>query len=134
MDYGSLNIFQLMKTKMAYLSERQDVLAGNIANIDTPGARAKDLKKLDFSRLALIEAKRLRIRATSPNHITEPARKKGDFRVETSRKTFETTPVKNSIVLEEQMAKIAHNQLEYQTVTNLYSKVTSMFKTAIGNN
>jgi flagellar basal body rod protein FlgB len=36
-------------------------------------------------------------------------------------------------VLEEQSAKLAENQMEYQKVTNLYGKVSMMFKTAIGN-
>ena len=40
---------------------------------------------------------------------------------------------KNAVVLEEQMMKIAKNQIEYQTVTNMYQKMRDMFKTAIGN-
>jgi flagellar basal-body rod protein FlgB len=132
MDYSGINIMRMMQVKLGYLSERQDVLAGNIANIDTPGARAKDLKKLDFERLAMAESRRLRIRATSGSHITEPARKRTEFRAEEQRKTYETTPVKNAIVLEEQMMKIAETQMQHQKIVNLYNKTADMFNTAIG--
>lgn len=131
MDYSQINIMSMMKTKMAYLAERQDVLAKNIANIDTPGARAYDVKKPNFDRM-MQEAKRLRIRATSASHITEPARKPPEFKVKEQRETYETTPVENAIVLEEQMMKVAETQMEHQKITNLYNKTTALFKTAIG--
>lgn len=133
MDYSDINLFKLMKMKMAYHSQRQDVLARNVANIDTPGAQARDMKPVDFNRLAMAESQRLQIRATSASHFDQGARPQGMFREEDSRKTYETTPVKNNIVVEEQVAKMAENQLEYQKVTNLYGKMAGLFKTAIGN-
>jgi len=133
MDYSDINIFKLMQTKMAYMAERQDILARNVANADTPGYKPRDLKKLDFNRLVNIEANRLRIRATSENHITDTGKEDTSFRDQEMRKTYETTPVENAVVIEEQMMKIAENQMEYQKVTNLYSKMAGLFKTAIGN-
>ena len=132
MDYSGIDLIKLMKLKMAYHAERQDVLAQNMANIDTPGYQAKDLKPLDFESMAMESSKRLKIRATSPSHITASAHPQTEFRDEKSRKTFETTLVKNNIVLEEQAAKIAENQMEYQKVTNLYNKMSGMFRIAIG--
>ena len=133
MDYSKINLFSLMQTKMSYLSERQDVLARNVANIDTPGYKPKDLKKLDFEKLAMIEANRLQLKATSPAHITHPRGKPEDYRSETMRETYERIPVENEVVLEEQMMMVAETHMDYQKVTNLYGKVSSMFKTAIGN-
>lgn len=132
-DYSNINLFHLMKTKMAYLSERQDILARNIANMDTPGYQPKDLRKLDFHRLASVEARRLKMRATHPTHVPAPKGSAGQFRDEEMRKTYETTPVENAVVLEEQMMKVAETQMQYQTVTNMYQKMREMFKTAIGN-
>lgn len=137
MDYSNITLFKMLKAKMGYHAERQDLLARNVSNIDTPGYKAEDLKPLDFHRLAMLEAHRLRMRATASGHITNtppPPGRDTNFRSEKSRKTYETTPVKNNIVLEEQMMKVAENQLEYQKATNMYSKVTGLFKTAIGNN
>lgn len=134
MDYAKLTLFQVMKMKMDYHSQRQDVLAHNLSNIDTPGYQARDLKPLDFNRLAMQSARKLEIRATNPAHMVQGSGgKQHAYRDEESRKTYESTPVKNNVVLEEQTAKIAENQMEYQKVTSMYTKVAGLFKTAIGN-
>lgn len=133
MDYGKLTLFQMMQTKMGYLSERQDVLSQNVANLDTPGFKPRDLKKLDFKRMAMMHSNKLKMRVTSDSHSTGTPKMPATYRDEKMRKTYETTPVENAVVLEEQMAKIAETQMQFQEVTNLYKKTTSMFKTAIGN-
>jgi flagellar basal-body rod protein FlgB len=133
MDFSQIKLMQMMQIKMAYLSEKQDILAQNVANVDTPGYKPKQLRELDFERIALAESRRLALRGASGGVSLEGVRKTQNFRDEQQRKTYETTPVENAISLEEQMAKVAHNQLEYTTVTNLYGKTSGMFKTAIGN-
>lgn len=123
----------MMKTRMDYLSERQDILSQNIANVDTPGYRPKDLQNLDFENMAMTEAHRLKMRATSPSHM-QPKERAPDFRMKDQKHTFETRPTENQVVVEEQMMKVAETKLDYETTTNLYKKMSSMFKTAIGNN
>jgi flagellar basal-body rod protein FlgB len=132
MDYSSINLMKMMSTKMAYLSEKQDVLAQNVANADTPGYSAVKMRDLDFERMAMNEARKLKMRTTSSGSSMEGTRPTKDFRTETQRKTHETTPVDNNIALEEQMAMVAQNNLEYMTVTNLYTKTSDMFKLALG--
>ena len=134
MDYSQIKLMQMMEVKMGYLAEKQDVLSQNVVNADTPGYKPKQLKELDFERMALAEARRLKLKASSGGKSLEGVKQSQDFRTQTQRKTYETTPVENAVSLEEQMAKVAQNQLEYTTVTNLYSKTSSMFKVAIGNN
>jgi flagellar basal-body rod protein FlgB len=132
MDYSNVKLMQMMATKMAYLSERQDVLAQNVANADTPGYKAKQLRELDFERLALSEARRLKLRASSSGESMLGSRPTQDFRRQEEEETHETTPVENNIALEEQMAMVADNKLQYDTVTNLYTKTSEMFKVALG--
>lgn len=132
MDFSKIKLFSMMKTRMDYLGERQDVLSQNVANVDTPRYRPKDLKELDFENMAMSESRRLKLRATSPSH-TQPKERVDDFRVERQKKTYETTPMKNEVVIEEQLMKMAETKLQYETTTNLYKKMSDMFKTAIGN-
>lgn len=132
MDFSKINLFSMLKTKMGYLAERQDVLSQNIANVDTPGYRPKDLKELDFDRMVQTESHRLQLRATDPSHQAQKE-KPFDFRTMEQRKTYETNPTKNQVVVEEQMMKVAETKLEYDMATNLYRKMSAMFKTAIGN-
>lgn len=44
MDLNNLSIFSMAKTEMAYLTERQKVLATNIANANTPHYLPRMLK------------------------------------------------------------------------------------------
>tara|TARA_B100000029_G_scaffold485883_1_gene539651 strand:- start:231 stop:635 length:405 start_codon:yes stop_codon:yes gene_type:complete len=133
MDYSKLTLMRMMQIKMGYLSERQDVLSQNVANVDTPGYQARDMRELDFRNLAMAEARKLKMRATSVLHSTGIKKMTDDYRDERSRHTFETTPVENNVVLEQQMAKISDTQMQYQLTTNMYKKTTDLFKTAIGN-
>ena len=51
MDLSKIPIFEAIAKRMSWLGERQTVLAQNVANADTPGFAARDLKAPDFSRL-----------------------------------------------------------------------------------
>lgn len=132
MDYGQLSLIQVMRLNMAHASERQDVLAKNIANADTPGYRATDLQPLDFSKAMANMERKVKMRMTDESHYEQSKAKMGDFRVRVDRKPTETTPVKNTVVLQEQMAKVAENNLDYQTTINLYKKTMSIMKMAVG--
>ena len=48
---GNLNIFAVLSKRMEWLSQRQKVLAENIANSDTPNFRPRDLNPSEFQRV-----------------------------------------------------------------------------------
>lgn len=125
-----------MKNKLNYLSERQSVLAQNIANADTPGYKARDIESPDFKRM-LKEASHgpahpLRMTATHAGHMGSPSHSTA-MKTVLRPNTDELNPDGNNIVIEEEMSKVASNQAEYTKVLNLYGKTISMFKTAIGS-
>ena len=140
MDFAAIPLFNIMKSKLEVLSERQSVLAQNIANADTPGYKAKDIQEPDFKKMlgssnggsAQNLPQTLAMAITNPNHIaaTQAA---GNYQVIKTKITGEQTPDGNNVVVEDEVAKMATNQAEYQKVLNLYSKAMSMFRTAIGN-
>lgn len=134
MDFNSSSVMKMAKTQMAYNMQRQTLLGSNIANIDTPGFEARDLKKLDFANMADAEANRLEMRATAPKHMPGINPYSGPYRSEKERNTFESTPVGNNVVLEEQMAKVNEVGLQYQLASGVYRKMNNLFKIAIGSN
>ena len=127
-----LNVFAAITRRLDWLGQRQRVLAQNIANADTPNYLPRDLKDGPFSKLL---ARRLRPAVpvtTHPDHIV-PARGNRGARVREDKNTYETAPAGNAVVLEEQMVKVAENQMSYQTMTNLYRKHLQMMRTALGS-
>src|SRR5579859_2571523 len=48
MDVGDIPIFAMLKSRLGYLTERQKLIAQNVANANTPGYVAKDLKAFSF--------------------------------------------------------------------------------------
>lgn len=131
MDLGNLTLFKLMSRKMAWLSQRQDVLAQNIANTDTPDYKPNDLKPFTFQS-AMEGDGRLQPVTTNPMDMVgfDPNGGRG-FRAGTEAKPYETEPSGNAVSLEEQMMKVSKTQADYQLVTNLYSKQITMMKTAL---
>ena len=132
MAIGDLAIFSALRTKMKWHEARQRLLAQNIANADTPGYVGRDLKPLKFGRaLSLHSAEVLRPQRTDANHLEGNIAARSPFR-DRRESDFEVTPDANGVVLEEEMMKVTTNQLDFQTVSALYSRGLGMLKTAIG--
>ena len=136
MDYANVPLFSVMKAKMSYLSQKQEVLAQNIANADTPDYRAKDVVEPDFKRMAQglqsASSHKLSMTTTHGAHTTGNTNSSVSYSMAQRDSTYELNPNGNNIVIEEEMMRVAENQAEYQKVLSLYRKTVDMFKTAIG--
>ncbi len=131
MDFAKLELFAAMRERMDYLSERQTLIAQNIANANTPGYQARDLRPVDFADLVARRYRNLKLEQTSPMHIGAPP-PETDFQTLNKRKGFETTIMGNNVVLEEEMKKMSDVNMDYQSTTNLYRKTMDMFRLAGG--
>lgn len=131
MDSKSVPILSALRTRLEWLSERQKLLSENIANADTPGYRARDLKPVDFHKM-------LKRNSTSALALTHPMHIKGglgdqNFRFQpTEAEGYEVNPSGNSVSIEEQMVKLGETQMEYETATGIYRKQSQMLKIALG--
>ena len=132
MDLQRLNLFRVATGKMGWLSERQTVLAQNIANADTPGYKAKDLKSQNFSRM-INNGNSINVSKTTQGHMVGTIAR-ADFRTvkEKNREVLEVNPNKNAISVEEQLMKVSESSMNYKLASNIYKKNLSMFKMALG--
>lgn len=130
MDLTKLPLFTLMARKMDWLTQRETVLAQNIANADSPLFRPRDMTPASFRQMLDPALPHVQMVSTNPGHI-EPTRKAADFRDEKSKKVYETALDGNAVNLEEQMMKVSDTQGNYRLVTNLFEKQVSMLKQAI---
>ena len=95
-------------------SERQRVLASNIANADTPGYKARDM---DFAR-ALQQATgnmgaASTMTATQPGHLTAPAGASSDAQLLYGAPA-QTNLDNNSVDMDRERASFAENSLKYE--------------------
>jgi flagellar basal-body rod protein FlgB len=130
MDLTQLKLFKTMNTRMHWLNQRQKVLAENVANADTPKYAARDLSPIDFQSIL-----RDRIQSTDmsrTHQLHQEGRPTGAGAVVLGEKQhFQATPTGNSVVLEEEMIKVAETTSDYETMTNLYRKAVGLFRIAI---
>lgn len=131
MDLNDLSIFRMAAKRMSWLGKRQQVLAQNIANSDTPGYKPNDLKALDFSRFVRPQTPRVALTTTASSHM-DPLRKPPQFRPQSKRDTYEVAPSGNAVVIEEQLMKINETQSNFRLTSNLYQKHLTMLKAALG--
>lgn len=128
----STPIFEILRTKMGWLQERQHVLAENVANANTPNYKARDLKKVSFDEFVTAPELTFTSKATHASHIqVRPSIPNTRFDIESAPDT-EVSPSGNSVVLEDQMLKISANQADFQAATSLYTKGIGMLRIALG--
>lgn len=123
---------------MRHLSDRQKVIAGNLANSDTPGFRALDVKAPDFGALVDKTVQQVSQPMVAPTaKMVElggsfGASAIGSSNVITDKSAAEVRPDGNNVNLEEQMLKMSQVQSDYVALIGLYRKHLSLFKTAVG--
>ena len=130
MELQDLPLLGMLRQRMTWLNQRQDLLSQNVANADTPRYVARDLKPLDFDRM-VGEASGTKMMTTNARHIAISSSRNGKFEDhETPDQEF--NPNGNAVSLEVEMIKVSDTQAQFQAAANLYSKAMTMMKTAIG--
>ncbi len=127
MDLSKQTLFKMITERMSYLGQRQKVLSQNIANANTPGFQARDLKPLNFKDQVQHELHRVSPAMTQANHLP-PVTPSEPFDVQKQKRPYETSLDKNGVVLEEQAMKMSKNSSDFTTTTAIYRKYIAMFK------
>jgi flagellar basal-body rod protein FlgB len=132
MGIANIPLFTALAEKMKWHQTRQGLLAENVANAETPGFRGRDLKAFGFEEhMRNLSSATLSSTTTSPMHIEIGSSDAGGFG-QRQLNNFEITPEGNGITLEDEMMKVATNQMDYQTVTTLYTRSMRLIRTALG--
>ncbi|HVY58798.1 MAG TPA: flagellar basal body rod protein FlgB [Xanthobacteraceae bacterium] len=131
MGISDLPIFSMLRTRMQWHQERQRVLAENVANADTPNYHPRDLSPPKFDVSAPQEVAPLVLARTEPGHIAGAIAGTTQFPT-SERGGYEIRPAGNAVNLEDEMTKVAANQMDFQAATALYSRSLGLLKTALG--
>lgn len=99
-----------------YHLERHNVLVSNLANLDTPGYRPKDVERIDNSFAKTLS---VAMTATDPGHV-QGAQDAGLTAGRVIEDPAEDSGNDNNTVsLDREAAKVASNQLRYDVVSAL---------------
>jgi flagellar basal-body rod protein FlgB len=131
MELTDLPMFGLMRRKLAWLNQRQEVIAQNLANADTPKYASHDIQAFNFKDELnhVSHSSQWQMLATDPRHYTNAGGRAGEpFKDTEERNPYETAPNGNQVVLEEQMVKMNETQADHNMMTQLYKKHLNMFK------
>jgi len=134
MGLSDIPILSMLRTRMQWAQERQRILAENVANADTPNFRPHDISAPVFpdpSRLAPASVGTVALAQTEPGHIAGSMTGASAFQLERPR-PYDVHPTGNAVNLEEEMMKVAANNLDYQAVSALYTRSLNLIKTAVG--
>jgi flagellar basal-body rod protein FlgB len=119
--------YDAIRQRMDFLTARQGVLAGNIANADTPGYLSRDVLAPKVGESAGSFA----MQVTRAGHISaQTGTNAGGARVVEDSRFIEHNG--NSVRLDNEMSKMAETQTNYRLMTELYAKQVGMQKLAIG--
>lgn len=93
-----INLIELAAKQAQWLSVRQATIAGNIANVNTPGYRAMKVEPFD----KVLDGSRVAMRLTQNSHMVDDARVE-DIAVREDVDAPVVMPSGNSVVLENEL-------------------------------
>lgn len=128
MAISEIPIFSMLRTRLHWHQERQRVLAENVANAETPGFRPQDLVPPGFGS-ELARAGGVSLAQTDTAHFADSGRR-DSFKLD--HKHFAIRPAGNAVHLEDEMMKVAANQMDYQAASALYGRSLALIKLALG--
>jgi len=117
--------FKVLEKIIRAANIRQRVIASNIANADTPGYKARDVKFSDFLK------DQMNMMVTNPKHI------KG-YNNTVPEAEIVITPTaswgdKNNVELSVEIAKMTENQLLHDAAIKILNTKIKMFRNAISS-
>jgi len=121
-------VTDLLFQQLNFRGERQKVISSNIANIDTPGYKTKELKFEDhMDKLG----SSLALKKTHPSHMSIV-----DSTPKGSMSTYEVKGLEeqndgNNVNLDTQMSEMSKNSIMFQALQNSIKKDSTWFKSII---
>ncbi|WKB34871.1 flagellar basal body rod protein FlgB [Terrilactibacillus sp. S3-3] len=125
MNIFSATTIPIVEQAMNGSMAEQNVLAQNIANVDTPNYKAKQVAFDDVFNNALTAEK------TNPKHLSFSSDDEAGYRIENDS-SGAVQNNGNNVDIDAQMSNLAKNQLRYQALEQAVSNQFQQFNTVLG--
>ncbi len=125
----NLSLMQIASARLGYLSDAQNLLAGNLANIDTPGYQPAGV--IPFSDYLNNTGGQVPMLRNDPSDL--PGAADASPVANPVSAAAEHSLDGNAVSLDRQLVAIAKNSTDQEFTANLYQAYMGMFKTALGS-
>lgn len=106
---------EMLSSALDFRSERHKVIASNIANLDTPNYKPKDIVFKEELKAIIDNEERLTLARTQKKHLSEMS-------MSGSKTGFEVIDSGDKVDLDKEMAKLAENNLMYNLTVEFLSR------------
>lgn len=127
MDLNNLSVMSVARQNMRYLTEKERVVAVNLANANTPGYLPKDVEKPSFSGEL---SNTMAMTTTNPMHMKGVGKATFTNKVYTPQPTSPLTMDGNGVIVEDQLNAASKASGEYNRMISIYNKYRGMIKAA----
>jgi flagellar basal-body rod protein FlgB len=118
------DLFALAESRLTWIGQRQNVLAQNIANADTPDYQARDVTPFE----KLLRVQPLTAVATNPAHLQGNVWQAALTRTVPSGRSADG----NAVEIEDELTKVAQDETDQALVSNLWKTYMGFYLSALG--
>lgn len=127
--FEELSVVKMASAMARHATARHRVISENVANADTPGYKARDVKGF-----AEYVKEPFTARATLPGHVTQSGFQTAALRPEVFIDTSsQASGNGNSVSIESEIVKSAAAQGQHAMASAIYSKARDLLRLSLGN-
>lgn len=127
MDPTRIALFDMAEKRLNWTAQRQNVLAANIANANTPAYKGRDVESFDKILAGAVAVEPVQ---TQPGHMAGTTPSGLASLVTDPPKT--TSLDGNGIAIDEQLTKVADTETTQKLATSIWKTYMGMFTVALG--
>lgn len=117
----TVNLFALATQQSKWLAVRQTAIAGNVANVNTPGYKAVDVEPFQ----SVLDKTAVKLAATQQGHLSGRAGEYG-FAVGEQDASPSILPSENSVELETELMKAGEVRRQFELNTSIVKAFNRM--------
>ncbi len=123
----AVNLFDLAAQQAKWLAVRQSAVSSNIANVNTPGFRAKDVEPFE----SLLSGSTVTMASTHPGHLGASSAA-GSYAMKEIESGTAVLPSENTVELEQELIKANEVRRAYELNTGVVKSFHRMLLMASG--
>jgi flagellar basal-body rod protein FlgB len=112
------------------LSQRQDAISNNIANIDTPGYQRQDVA-FETALQRQIGAGSQDLTTTDPRHITAGSKMRNTLGIDPAQTLTSSRLDQNNVDIDQEMISLSDTQMRYQAASTALTQKLSILRDVI---